>query len=417
MTASPSAVCFASISGSVRCRTERGPAQAQPVLADDCATSGEFMGDLMQWINVRFGSGSLGVPQPRTNGALGTMLHTVVAKRTNRSSLTVGNGIARPIDDDAAQLRDCELASMRAPFAEDGTLLVDPETRRVIEIFPCAEQKAGPAVHEKEIRNGRPFARARLTGSVVRDIAQQSWPLRQAQLQVQELAAANRRKDEFLAMLSHELRSPLGSMRHAVHVLGKMAEAPVQQRMHALIERQLGRMTHLVDELLDLSRITSGRLHLQRERIDLRVIVRNAIETLESDINERKHRLSTELPSAPVWLQADPRRLEQVFVNLLANASRYTDAGGELTVWIHRKDGQAVVRVRDSGIGIAAEALPHIFELFKQGNAADPHSNAGLGVGLAVVRNLVELHGGSVVAASAGAGRGSEFTVHLPTGT
>jgi two-component system CheB/CheR fusion protein len=185
--------------------------------------------------------------------------------------------------------------------------------------------------------------------------------------------------------------------------------------MHALIERQLGRMTHLVDELLDVSRITSGQLHLQRQRLDLRDVVSHSIETLEWHLLERNQRLATELPDAPVWLQADPARLEQVFVNLLANASRYTDAGGQLAVWVHTRDGEAIIRVRDSGIGIASEALPHIFDLFKQGDAADPRSKAGLGVGLAVVRNLVELHGGTVTAASAGVGQGSEFTVRLPT--
>jgi two-component system CheB/CheR fusion protein len=143
--------------------------------------------------------------------------------------------------------------------------------------------------------------------------------------------------------------------------------------------------------------------------------VNNAIETLESDLNERSHRLATELPDTPVWLHADPCRLEQVFVNLVANASRYTDAGGELTVGMHAGEGQAVVRVRDSGIGIAPHALAHIFDLFKQANGADPRSKAGLGVGLAVVRKLVELHGGSVTAASAGLGQGSEFTVRLRT--
>ena len=156
-------------------------------------------------------------------------------------------------------------------------------------------------------------------------------------------------------------------------------------------------------------------MHLQRERVDLRDIVRNAIETVGPDVSERNHRFSTELPNVPVWLQADPGRLEQVFVNLVANASKYTDAGGELTLWVHTREGEAVVRVRDSGIGIAAEALPHIFALFRQANALDPRSRSGLGVGLAVVRNLVELHGGSVTGASAGIGRGSEFTVRLPT--
>jgi two-component system CheB/CheR fusion protein len=192
-------------------------------------------------------------------------------------------------------------------------------------------------------------------------------------------------------------------------------EVATQQRMHALIERQVGRMTALVDELLDVSRIASGQLHLQRERLDLRGVVRHSIETLECDLLARHQQLAIELPDAPVWLQADPERLEQVFVNLLANASRYTDAGGQLSVWVHTRDGQAIIRVRDSGIGIASEALPHIFDLFKQGDAANPRSKPGLGVGLAVVRNLVELHGGRVTAASAGVGQGSEFTVRLST--
>jgi signal transduction histidine kinase len=242
--------------------------------------------------------------------------------------------------------------------------------------------------------------------------------LHPAQLRVEDLASANRRKDEFLAMLSHELRSPLASILYGVHVLGRQAgDVIAQQRTQALIERQLRRMTRLVDELLDVSRINSGRLHLQPERLDLRDVVRHAIETLEADIALRHHRLSMELPDVPVWLDGDPCRLEQVFVNLLANASRYTDAGGELAVWIHTNDGQAVVRVRDSGIGIAPDALPHIFELFRQAHESDPRSKAGLGVGLAVVRNLVELHGGSVAAGSAGHGRGSEFTVRLPMAT
>jgi signal transduction histidine kinase len=294
------------------------------------------------------------------------------------------------------------------PVAEEGTLLVDPETHKVIEVRRGVEQKVGPPVQDEEVRNGH---------DIVGTIARQNEPLRRARLQVEALAFANRRKDEFLAMLSHELRSPLASIHYAMRLLrSKMGEAATQQRMQALIERQLQRMTHLVEDLLDVSRITSGDLHLQRERLDLRDVVSHAIETLEWDFLERNHRLATELPDAPVWLQADPIRLEQVFVNLLANASRYTDAGGQLTAWVHTKDGEAIVRIRDSGIGIAPEALPHIFDLFKQGNAADPHSKPGLGVGLAVVRSLVELHGGSVTVASAGVGQGSEFTVRLPTG-
>jgi signal transduction histidine kinase len=239
--------------------------------------------------------------------------------------------------------------------------------------------------------------------------------LRKARLRVEELAAVNRRKDESLAMISHELRSPLAAIQNALRLLsGKVGEGLAPQRAQALIERQVRRMTLLVDDLLDVSRVTHGRMHLRCERIDIRVVVSNAIETLESDINERNHHLTTAVPDGPVWLQADPMRLEQVFVNLLANASRYTDAGGKLAVWVHTRDDQAVIRIRDTGIGIAPEALPHIFDLFRQADAAAAYSKSGLGVGLALVRNLVEVHGGSVTAASAGIGQGSEFTVRLP---
>jgi len=235
---------------------------------------------------------------------------------------------------------------------------------------------------------------------------------------MQELAVANRRKDEFLAMLGHELRNPLASIHNGIHLLSHQTEDTLaSQKIKAMIERQVRRMSQLLDDLLDVSRITNGRLRLQRERIDLRDVVSKAIETLESDIKQRNHRLTTALPDTPVWLQADPGRLEQVFVNLLANASKYTDTGGELGIWMHVRDGQVVVRVRDSGIGIAPEALPHLFVLFRQADEAAPRSQSGLGIGLALVRNLVESHGGSVTGASAGLGQGSEFTVRLPMET
>jgi signal transduction histidine kinase len=240
-------------------------------------------------------------------------------------------------------------------------------------------------------------------------------PLRKALLRVQELTVTNRRKDEFLAVLGHELRNPLASIKNAICLLSSQAgENPTRQKAQALIERQVRRMTQLVDELLDVSRISHGHLHLRLEPVDLRVVIADAIGTLESDIKERNHKLTTALPDDPVWLQADPLRLEQVFVNLLANASRYTEPGGELAIWVHTRDGQAVVRIRDSGIGIAADALPHIFDLFRQADEGAAHSGSGLGIGLALVRKLLELHGGSVTAASAGIDQGSEFTVRLP---
>ena len=216
-------------------------------------------------------------------------------------------------------------------------------------------------------------------------------------------------------MISHELRSPLASVTNAVRILrSQNGDSPAPERAQALIERQVRRMTQLVDELLDVSRISRGRLYLQRERMDLRILVGNAIETVESDINLRRHELTTSIPPVPVWLQADSRRLEQVFVNLLSNAAKYTDAGGEIAVSVRVREGQAIVDVRDSGIGIAPEVLPHIFDLFRQVNEGHPRSSSGLGIGLALVRDLVELHDGSVSASSAGARKGSVFTVHLP---
>ena len=340
----------------------------------------------------------------------GTISHAIFASRARCGPLTTGTGTARSIGGYHAPPFACKLRSVHSRVADAHA--VDIETHQFIETGTESATTPG------DNRSGAPATDSGFISSAGGEITLQNWVPGQAQLQlkVQELASANRRKDEFLAVLSHELRSPLSAIHFAVSVLRRQCGASEpQQRMQALIERQLGRMRQLVDELLDVSRITNGRMDLQRERMDLRVIMNNAIETLESDLIERHQRLTIELPEAPVWLQADRGRLEQVFLNLVGNASRYTDACGELTVRMHAENGQAVVRIRDSGIGIAPHALAHIFELFKQTNESDPRSKAGLGVGLAVVRKLVELHEGSVTAASAGRGRGSEFTVRLRT--
>ncbi|MHB8813977.1 MAG: sensor histidine kinase [Steroidobacteraceae bacterium] len=251
---------------------------------------------------------------------------------------------------------------------------------------------------------------------VISDITRHHRRWRETRLRAEELAMVGRSRDETLAAVSHELRSPLAAIHNAVRTLdGPMTEPLTRQRVHALIERQVQRMTRLIDDLLDVSRINVGRLQLQRERMDLRVAMHNAIETLEPEIRQRRHRLAVALPSMPVWLQGDIGRLEQVFVNLLANACKFTDTGGELAVRMDSSDGQAAVRVRDTGIGIAAHALPHIFDPFQQADEATQRSKSGLGIGLALVREFVKLHGGSVTAHSDGPGQGSEFTVRLPT--
>jgi signal transduction histidine kinase len=249
-------------------------------------------------------------------------------------------------------------------------------------------------------------------------VRQRNRPRRVARSRIEELITADRRKDEFLAVLCHELRSPLASIQNAIVILrGRAGEdRALQFRMHTLIERQVCQMTRLATGLLDVARITCGRLRLKRERVDLCAVVRDAIETLEPDFNQRDHRVAATCPDAPVWLHADASRLQQIFVNLLANASKYTDAGGDLALSVHTSAGHAVVCIRDSGIGIARDVLPHIFDLFVQADETDARSRSGLGVGLALVRMLAELHGGSVIAASAGLGQGSEFTVRLPQG-
>jgi signal transduction histidine kinase len=197
-----------------------------------------------------------------------------------------------------------------------------------------------------------------------------------------------------LAVICRELRSRLAAIHNAVQLLqSPMIEPPRRQWAQALIERQFLRMMRLLDDLLDVSRTNIGHVQLQRERMDLRVAINNAIETVEPEIDQRHHRLAIALPSTPVWLQGDIGRLEQVFVNLLANACKFTDTGGELPVRMDTADRQATVHFRDTGIGIAAHALPHVFDLFEQADGAAQHRRSGLGIGPALVCEFVKLHG------------------------
>jgi signal transduction histidine kinase len=232
---------------------------------------------------------------------------------------------------------------------------------------------------------------------------------------MRQLVRGSRLNDEFLAVFSHEVRSSLGAIRNATHLLRiQHAETTVEDKARLLIERQVGRMARLIDDLLASSRVRCAELPLQSERLDLRSVAMHAIGTVEADLEQRNHRLSTSLPDTPIWLTGDPGRLEQVLVNLLVNASKYTDDGGEIFLSAQQRDRDIVVRIRDSGIGIAADILPHIFNLFMQADHSSRRAEAGLGIGLALVKNLVEMHGGSVSAASAGLGQGSEFVVRLP---
>jgi signal transduction histidine kinase len=228
-----------------------------------------------------------------------------------------------------------------------------------------------------------------------------------------ELRDANRHMHEFLAVLGHELRSPLAAMRNALHMLEQKGDdASVRERYVRMMQRQTQSIGRLIDELLEVSRIEHGKIQLRKLHMDLAQSVSRAVETALASIEERGHRLEVSVPREPVSLEADPGRLEQVLTNLLENAAKYMKPGGHIWLTAEVRSGNVVLRVRDTGIGIDPEALPHVFEPFWQ-NSHD-HSQGGLGIGLALVRKLVEMHGGVVSASSPGLNCGSEFVVCFP---
>ncbi len=225
---------------------------------------------------------------------------------------------------------------------------------------------------------------------------------------------ADRRKDEFLATLSHELRNPLAPIRNAVQILRMKRVPQARERALEIVDRQVSHLVRLVDDLLEVSRITRGKLELRREPIALERAVLSAIETSRPLIEAAGHELTVRLAGEPLTVEADLVRLSQVISNLLNNAAKYTEAGGRIELTTARQGGEAVVRVRDSGIGIPADKLRGVFEMFTQLDGSKRQSQGGLGIGLALVRSLVQMHGGEVEAESGGPGRGSVFTVRLP---
>jgi PAS domain S-box-containing protein len=229
------------------------------------------------------------------------------------------------------------------------------------------------------------------------------------------LAEADRRKDEFLALLGHELRNPLAPMRNALSVL-KMTglEGPVAAQTLEMIDRQVGHMVHLIDDLLDVSRITRGKVRLQKVPVDLSKVIACAVELSTPYIQGRRHQFSMTLPDEAIYLEADLSRMTQVISNLLNNAAKFTPEGGRIALTTQRDDDHVLIKVSDNGEGIAGDVLPHIFDLFVQSPRLPDRSQGGLGIGLTLVRSLVEMHDGSVQAASSGMGQGSEFTVRLP---
>jgi len=231
----------------------------------------------------------------------------------------------------------------------------------------------------------------------------------------QALKEADRHKDEFLAMLAHELRNPLAPIRNAVHLMKlKPLGDPQLQLSRDIIERQLIQLSRLVDDLLDVSRITRGKINLARRRVELSELVARAVETVAPTIESRGHALEVEIPKRTLMIYGDPMRLTQALGNVLANAAKYTDNGGRITLRAQRRRRDIEITIRDTGIGIVPEVLPCIFNLFTQLDRRTGRHQGGLGIGLALVRQLVEMHGGTVSAASEGPGEGSEFLIRLP---
>lgn len=299
----------------------------------------------------------------------------VVVGLSNHALLIARDGRETPIDDSAAPIRNT-----------DGAI-----TGSVLVFRDVSERRA---------------AHTSLMG-LERDLRAQA-----AQLQ-----DADRRKDEFLATLAHELRNPLAPVRTALHLLRKTDGVGEAARVaRETLERQLQHMVRLVDDLLDVSRISRGKLELRKERVDIAAVLQAALETSRPLVESFDHRLHLELPKQPLLLQADQVRLAQVVANLVNNAAKYTDPGGDIWVRAEASHDAILIRVRDSGVGIPAEMTERIFDPFAQVNRTLDRTQGGLGIGLTLVKRLVELHGGTVTVASAGPGQGSEFTVALPLG-
>ncbi|HEV2844567.1 MAG TPA: ATP-binding protein, partial [Thermoanaerobaculia bacterium] len=248
---------------------------------------------------------------------------------------------------------------------------------------------------------------------IMRDQTERKRLEEQLQNRAEALARADQEKNEFLAVLAHELRNPLAPIFYALHVLDQEDPA-LRSHARGIVERQVHRLARLIDDLLDVKRISTGKIELRKEQVTLRTLVEHAAEVARPLFEARRHELTLSLPAEEVWLLADAARLEQVLSNILNNAAKFTDDGGRISLTAERPDDYIVVRIRDNGVGIPEELLGRIFDLFTQGSRSLDRPQGGLGIGLSLSKRLVEMHGGSIEARSDGPGRGSEFVIRLP---
>lgn len=313
------------------------------------------------------------------------------------------------------------LLQLQGSVSEVQVDLVRKDRSRVPALLNIARRRAGDGLvdqvaifiandrraYERELLRARSAAEAALAAQTGAEAK-----LREAN---EQLSLADRRKDEFLATLAHELRNPLAPMRSGADLLKMtMAADSPHQRIVDMFDRQLRHMSHLVDDLMEVARISQGKLVLRIEPVCLGDIVQAAVADIQAQVDAAGHVLALSLPARPLSVQGDPTRLAQMLVNLLTNACKYTPPGGRIGLALSEDDGAAVIAVSDSGIGIPPEALESVFEMFSQLEPALKRAHGGLGIGLALVKGLVELHHGTVSASSAGAGTGSTFTVRLP---
>ncbi len=286
-------------------------------------------------------------------------------------------------------------------------LVLRSKVQALVELFRKTEEVKRQAARLREVET--------LEHNHRLEEASRRWQEARLRDQMKDLAEAARRKDEFLAMLAHELRNPMAPIVSAVNVL-RLPDVPeaMTQRALSAIERQVSHMARLVDDLLDVSRINTGKVELRQERITLAPIIEQAIQTSSPLIQKNRHAFAVTMPTDEITLLADPTRLTQVVANLLNNAAKYSQPDGRIELSITREESEVVIRVSDQGIGIRPEMLEQVFELFVQSDRTPDRSQGGLGIGLTLVKSLVEMHGGRVSAHSEGLGKGSEFTVRLP---